>query len=88
GLYMLGLSLLVVGAALLARILRLPDRAAFSLAGLGLLALWLVPADLLAVAPEGMTQGIEMFFISGIMIVIGGGCGSWSTTPTYCSTPS
>jgi putative ABC transport system permease protein len=75
GLYMLGLSLLIVGAALVARIFRLPDRAAFSLAGLGLLALWLVPVDLLAVAPEGMTQGIEMFFISGIMIVIGG-CGS------------
>jgi putative ABC transport system permease protein len=72
GLYMLGLSLLIVGAALVARIFRLPDRVAFSLAGLGLLVLWLVPADLLAVAPEGMTQGIEMFFISGIMIVIGG----------------
>jgi putative ABC transport system permease protein len=72
GLYMLGLSLLIVGAALLARLFRLPDRAAFSLAGLGLLALWLVPADLLSVAPEGMTQGIEMFFVSGIMIVIGG----------------
>ncbi|HZF57549.1 MAG TPA: FtsX-like permease family protein, partial [Rubrobacter sp.] len=72
GLYMLGLSLLIVGAALVARIFRLPDRAAFSLAGLGLLVLWLMPADLLAIAPEGMTQGIELFFISGIMIVIGG----------------
>ena len=72
GLYMLGLSLIIVGAALVARLFRLPDRAAFSIAGLGLLALWLLPADLLPVAPEGMTQGIEMFFVSGIMIVIGG----------------
>ena len=68
GLYMLGLSLLIVGAALIARILRLPDRISFSLAGLGLLALWLLPYDF---APPEMTQGIDLFFISGIMIVIG-----------------
>ena len=68
GLYMLGLSLLIVGAALLARIFRLPDRISFSLAGLGLLALWLLPYDF---APPEMTQGIDLFFISGIMIVIG-----------------
>src|SRR5215207_2587202 len=67
GLYMLGLSLLIVGAALVARIFRLPDRIAFSLAGLGLLALWLLPVD---VAPPEMSQGIDLFFISGIMIVI------------------
>jgi putative ABC transport system permease protein len=69
GFYMLGLSLLIVGAALLARILRTPDRVAFTAAGLGLLAIWLSPVEL---APEGMTEGIEMFFISGIMIVLGG----------------
>jgi putative ABC transport system permease protein len=68
GLYMLGLSLLIVGAALVARILRLPDRISFSLAGLGLLAQWLLPYDF---APPEMTQGIDLFFISGIMIVIG-----------------
>jgi putative ABC transport system permease protein len=68
GLYMLGLSLLIVGAALVARILRVPDRISFSLAGLGLLALWLLPVDF---APPEMSQGIDLFFISGIMIVIG-----------------
>jgi putative ABC transport system permease protein len=68
GLYMLGLSLLIVGAALVARIFRLPDRISFSLSGLGLLALWLLPYDF---APPEMTQGIDLFFISGIMIVIG-----------------
>lgn len=66
--YMLGVSLLIIGLPLLARRFGLPDRAAFTLAGAGLLAWWLLPVDL---TPEGMTEGIEMFFLSGIMIVIG-----------------
>ena len=69
GLYKAGLSLLVVGVALISRILRLPDRVAFSLAGIGLLALWLRPFDL---APESMPDGgIEIFFLAGVMIVVG-----------------
>ncbi|QIN83889.1 FtsX-like permease family protein [Rubrobacter tropicus] len=69
GLYMLGLSLVVVGAALVARILRVPERVAFTAAGILLLALWLAPVSL---APEGMTEGIDLFFISGAMIVLAG----------------
>ena len=69
GLYMLGLSLLVVGVALVARILRVPERVAFTTAGVLLLALWLSPVSL---APEGMTEGIDLFFISGVMIVLAG----------------
>ena len=69
GLYMLGLSLLIVGAALIARILRLPERIAFTAAGVLLLGLWLLPVSF---APEGMTEGIDLFFISGVMIVLAG----------------
>jgi putative ABC transport system permease protein len=69
GLYMLGLSLLIVGAALIARVLRLPERAAFTAAGVLLLGLWLLPYSF---APEGMTEGIDLFFISGVMIVLAG----------------
>ena len=69
GLYMLGLSLLIVGAALIARILRLPERVAFTAAGVLLLGLWLLPVSF---APEGMTEGIDLFFISGVMIVLAG----------------
>ena len=70
GLYMLGLSLLIVGAALIARILRVPERIAFTAAGVLLLTLWLLPAA--SFAPEGMTEGIDLFFISGVMIVLAG----------------
>ncbi len=68
GLLLLGMSLLIIGAALVARVVGLPDRGAFTFAGAGLLTLWLLPSDFL---PEGMTQGIDLFFLSGVMIVVG-----------------
>ena len=69
GLYLFGISLVVIGGALLLRIFRVPDRVVFTLAGLTLIGLWVSPFDL---GTTGMTQGIDLFFISGIMIVIGG----------------
>jgi putative ABC transport system permease protein len=69
-LYLGGISLVLIGAALLARALDLPDRVAFTASGLVLLALWLVPARI--TAPAGMAKGPEMFFVSGIAIVVAG----------------
>ena len=69
GLYMLGLSLIIVGAALVARVLRVPERISFTVAGMLLLGLWLLPYSF---APSGMTEGIDLFFISGVMIVLAG----------------
>ncbi|HJQ29251.1 MAG TPA: FtsX-like permease family protein, partial [Rubrobacter sp.] len=68
--YLGGISLLLIGAALLARVLGLPDRVAFTASGLVLLALWLTPASI--TAPAGMAKGPEMFFVSGISIVVAG----------------
>jgi putative ABC transport system permease protein len=65
----LGVSLTIIGLPLVARRLGLPDRLAFTAAGLGLVVWWLVPADVWGL-PD-MEQGIEMFFLSGIMLVIG-----------------
>jgi putative ABC transport system permease protein len=69
GLYMLGISLVIVGVALLARVLRVPERISFTVAGILLLGLWLLPFDF---APSGMKEGIDLFFISGVMIVLAG----------------
>jgi putative ABC transport system permease protein len=69
GLYMLGLSLIIVGTALVARVLRVPERISFTVAGMLLLGLWLLPFSF---APSGMTEGIDLFFISGVMIVLAG----------------
>jgi putative ABC transport system permease protein len=68
--YLGGISLVLIGGALLARVLGLPDRIAFTASGLILLALWLTPASI--TAPAGMAKGPEMFFVSGIAIVVAG----------------
>jgi len=68
--YLGGLSLLIIGAALLARVLGAPDRVAFSASGLILLALWLTPASI--TTPADMARGPEMFFVSGIALVVAG----------------
>ena len=69
-LYLGGLSLMLIGAALLARVLGVPDRIAFTASGLVLLALWLTPASM--TTPAGMARGPEMFFVSGISLVVAG----------------
>ena len=69
-LYLGGLSLMLIGLALVARVLGLPDRVAFSASGLLLLALWLTPASV--TTPAGMARGPEMFFVSGIALVVAG----------------
>src|SRR5215204_5446420 len=68
--YLGGISLVLIGAALLARVLGTPDRLAFSASGLVLLALWLTTARITAHAD--MARGPEMFFVSGIAIVVAG----------------
>ena len=70
--FMLGASLVIIGLSLLAVNLRLPSRLAYSFGGLALLAWWMLPGSVTQqFLPDDMTQGIEIFFISGIMIVIG-----------------
>ncbi|HEX2182438.1 MAG TPA: FtsX-like permease family protein [Rubrobacteraceae bacterium] len=68
--YLGGLSLVLIGAALLARVLGVSDRVAFTASALGLLALWLTPASI--TTPAGMARGPEMFFVSGIALVVAG----------------
>ncbi|MHB0977468.1 MAG: FtsX-like permease family protein [Candidatus Aquicultorales bacterium] len=71
--FMIGTSFVVVGVPLLARYFRLPDRAAFTVAGLGLLVWWTLPDGTLdkVLGLPDMQAGIEMFFTSGVSIVTG-----------------
>lgn len=74
GTFGLGLSLLAVSVPLLTRWVRLPDRAAFSLAGFGLMVIWLAPDNLFtAFVPQYATfaGGLELFFLAGIASVTG-----------------
>lgn len=69
--FMLGTSLILISSVPLLRRLGVPDRLAYSFAGVGLLVWWLLPKGTIdRILPE-MNMGIEMFFLSGIMIVAG-----------------
>lgn len=66
----LGISMLIIGIALLLRYFGLRERYTFTLAGLALLVWWLLPFDTMAFLGE-LKIGIEMFFLSGMMMVLG-----------------
>jgi putative ABC transport system permease protein len=68
--YLLGGSVIIIGLSLLARQLRVPERVAYTTAGVGLLLWWLLPLEVHPLAEE-MNQGMELFFLSGIMTVTG-----------------
>jgi putative ABC transport system permease protein len=69
GIFMMGVSLLIIGIPITLRWLGLRDRVAFSVAGLGLVVWWLLPSSVLGL-PD-MEQGMELFFLAGIMLVLG-----------------
>jgi putative ABC transport system permease protein len=66
----IGVSLLIIGLALLLRRFGLRERPAFTLAGIALLVWTLLPMESLEVFGE-LTMGIEMFFLSGMIMVLG-----------------
>jgi putative ABC transport system permease protein len=74
GAFTLGVSLLIIGVPMVARHLGLRDRPAYTIAGVGLVAWWLLPDSALnRILPwlPSFHAGMEMFFLSGIMIVLG-----------------
>jgi putative ABC transport system permease protein len=68
--FMLGVSLVIVGAASIARALGAPDRLAYSAAGLAIVAFWLLPFDSLDFIAD-FAFGYGVFIAGGLMIVIG-----------------
>lgn len=68
--FALGISLVPLCGAVIARRLGTPARATWTATGLLLLAYWLIPAGLHEDLFGQMSSDIEMFLISGIMICI------------------
>ena len=72
GLFSIGLSLVVVGVPLtLNHAVRLPDRIAYTAAGVLLVLLWLLPIDWEDYGLPQFNAGIEIFILSGVTIVVG-----------------
>ena len=66
-----GMSLVPFGVALLLRYFGAPTRPVFSLVGIYLLVLWLLPDDLSRDLFGDLNGNFEMFFLSGIFMVAG-----------------
>ncbi len=66
--YMAGVTLLVIGVALLVRSLGLPARPTYTGMGVALLLYWLLGAGD-RIPPHGLNGGFEMFFLSGVAMV-------------------
>ena len=59
--FMLGVSLVIVGSVPVLRALRVPDRPAFSVGGLGLVALWLLPFRVIeAMVPDSADELLDV----------------------------
>ena len=72
GMLFLGISLIIVLLAVLARRSGVPERVAFTLAGFALIAFWLLPSSTWESLLPELDSGIDLFFISGIFLVLGG----------------
>jgi putative ABC transport system permease protein len=66
-----GMSLVPFGLTLIARFFGAPNRPVFTLAGIYLLVLWLLPEDLGNQIWGELDGDMEMFFLSGIFMVVG-----------------
>ena len=72
GWFMLGSSLVIIGAPLALRhSFRLGDRPAYTIAGMALVAWWLLPFEVLEPYLGEFSQGIDLFVLSSIMLVLG-----------------
>jgi len=68
--FALGFSLMTAGAAVLLRLLKFPERPAYTAAGLFLIVLWLLTAGGRLESIFGPLNGdFEMFFLSGVAMV-------------------
>ena len=70
-LFYAGMSLMPFGIALLLRFFGVPTRPVFSILGIYIVALWLLPPSLSDDLFGTLDGGIEMFFLSGIFMVAG-----------------
>jgi putative ABC transport system permease protein len=70
--FMLGISLVVVGAVPLTRAVGLSERIAFTTAGLVLVVLWLLPFDTVeTMAGKELKWGFGVWIMGGIFVVLG-----------------
>ena len=69
--FMLGASLVIVGLVPVLRALRVPDRLAYTVGGVGLVALWLLPFRVIEMMVPDAQMDFSMWVVGGLLIVVG-----------------
>ncbi len=69
--FLLGVSIVIVGLIPVARALGLGDRAAHTLAGVALVAWWLLPGDTYNSLVGDLAWNFSVYIVAGLMIVLG-----------------
>ncbi len=69
--FMLGVSLVVIGAVGLLRVAHVPDRAAYTAGGLALVVWWLLPFRVLDTFVPGGTWDFTVWVVGGLIVVVG-----------------
>jgi putative ABC transport system permease protein len=69
--FMLGLSLLAIGAVPILRMLHVPDRVSFTAAGVFITGLWLLPFNVIENLVPGAQMDFSMWIVGGLLIVLG-----------------
>ncbi|MDH3226928.1 MAG: FtsX-like permease family protein, partial [Thermoleophilia bacterium] len=69
--FYLGVSLVVIGLVPVLRLAGVPERGAYTVAGLGLVVLWLLPSEVFEALLPDLRLDFTIFLLSGVMVVIG-----------------
>ncbi len=69
--FMLGASLVIVGLVPILRAVRVPERLAFTIGGVGLVALWLLPFRVIEKMVPDAQMNFSLWVVGGLLIVVG-----------------
>jgi putative ABC transport system permease protein len=69
--FMLGASLAIVGLVPLTRILRVPERVAYTIGGVGLVVLWLLPFRVVEAMVPDSEMDFSLWVVGGLLVVVG-----------------
>jgi putative ABC transport system permease protein len=69
--FLLGVSLIAIGFVPILRAFRLPDRVAYTFAGLAIVVVWLLPFRVVETLVPGAQMDFSLWIVGGLLIVLG-----------------
>ena len=69
--FLLGLSLLAIGVVPILRAFRVPDRVAYTFAGVAIVVVWLLPFRVVEAFVPGAQMDFSLWIVGGLLVVLG-----------------